>query len=78
MPMNATTKDIEAAERAMARDKADAAMQRKDAERYRWLRDQDGAFNTFTAAYYNTATAAELDSAIDAAIATDGAAVGAA
>jgi len=40
----------------------------KDAKRYRWLRDQDGAFSTFTALYYNTTTVEELELAIDAAM----------
>lgn len=40
---------------------------RKDAERYRWLRNEDGALDSFTAAYFNTSTAEELDAAIDAA-----------
>ncbi len=51
---------------------------RKDAERYRWLRDEDGAFEAFTAAYYNAKSPADIDAALDAAIATGGGAVGAA
>ena len=57
---------------------ADVMALRKDAERYRFLRDVDGAFEAFTAAYYNAEAPADIDSAIDSAIATDGAAVGAA
>lgn len=51
---------------------------RKDAERYRWLRDEDGAFDAFTAAYYNASGPADIDAAVDRAIATSGGAVGAA
>ncbi len=51
---------------------------RKDAERYRWLRDEDGAFDTFAAAYYNASGPADIDAAVDRAIATSGGAVGAA
>lgn len=51
---------------------------RKDAERYRWLRDEDGAFEAFTAAYYNAKAPADIDAALDAAMATTGGAVGAA
>lgn len=49
---------------------------RKDAERYRWLRDEDGAFDAFTVAYYNASGPAEIDAAVDRAIATNGGAVG--
>lgn len=42
---------------------------RKDAERYRWLRDADGALSVFTSAYFNTQTAGELDASVDASIA---------
>ena len=42
-----------------------------DAERYRWLRDEDGALSTFTAAYWNTGTPEQLDAAIDNAMAGD-------
>jgi hypothetical protein len=41
---------------------------RADAARYRWLRDEEGALSSFTAAYFNTQTADQLDSAIDAAM----------
>ncbi len=38
----------------------------KDAGRYRWLRNEAGAMSVFTAAYWNTTTAEQLDAAIDA------------
>lgn len=54
------------------------AAEAEDAARYRWLRDKDGAFERFAFDHYISTTPGELDSAIDAAIATNGAAVGAA
>lgn len=41
---------------------------RKNAERYKWLRDEEGALDTFVSAYWNTATPEALDAAIDAAM----------
>ena len=52
-----------------AHPEAEAA--EKDAERYRWLRDEAGALSTFTAAYWNTRTPEQLDAAIDNAMAGD-------
>ncbi len=40
----------------------------KVAARYRWLRNEAGAMSVFTAAYWNTTTAEQLDAAIDAAM----------
>lgn len=48
---------------------ADLLALRQDAERYRWLRDDEGALDKFTAYYWNTKTSAELDAALDAAMA---------
>ena len=48
-----------------------AAALRKNAARYLWLRDEDGALSTFTAAYWNTSTPEQLDAAIDDAMAGD-------
>ena len=42
---------------------------RKDAERYRWLRDEEGAHAIFSALYFNTQTPEQLDAELDAAIA---------
>jgi FPC/CPF motif-containing protein YcgG len=38
---------------------------RKDAERYRKIRDVSGALDSFTAAYHNMQTKAEIDAAVD-------------
>ena len=40
----------------------------KDAERYRWLRDEEGAHAIFSALYFNTQTPEQLDAELDAAI----------
>lgn len=49
---------------------AQAEKNEKDAERYRWLRDAAEAHSVFSAAYFNTSTSAEMDAAIDAAMAS--------
>ena len=48
-------------------DEVDAL--RKDAKRYRWLRDAEGALDTFTSASRNTQTTDQLNAAVDAAMA---------
>ena len=40
----------------------------RDAERYRWLRDEEGAHAIFSALYFNTQTPEQLDGELDAAI----------
>jgi hypothetical protein len=58
--------------------RAQAEANAKDAERYRFLRDEDGAFDAFMDNYYNASGPADIDAAVDRAIATSGGAVGAA
>lgn len=41
---------------------------RKDADRWRWLRDEEGAHAIFSALYFNTQTPEQLDAEVDAAI----------
>jgi hypothetical protein len=55
---------------AMAEQAAPAELLalRKDAERWRWLRDEEGAHDIFSALYFNTQTPEQLDAELDSAI----------